>query len=178
MTESIKSTEELIREALEKATPGPWTYDPFINGYGVKSGSYINQIALITENSGINRDREQAKNNTHLIANAPTWLKYLLDKVELEKAKSAKWEKAFDNADRQYLKAERQLAETRRLLEQTQRENAAMRETLEKLDAYLDFSEEIADNESIGEYENASGINKAFRKAHSFLSTLSKEASQ
>lgn len=121
-----KSTEELIREALEKATPGQWTYDPFINGYGVKAGGYSNQVALITENSGIDRSREQAKNNAHLIANAPTWLKYLLDKVELEKDKSAKWEKAFDNTDRQYLKIEREAAQLRK-------ENAAMREALEQI---------------------------------------------
>lgn len=73
-----------IKEALEKATPGPWTSDPLINGYGVKSGSYINQIALITEGSGFNRDRDKARNNANLIANTPTYIRYLLD--ELEKA--------------------------------------------------------------------------------------------
>jgi hypothetical protein len=67
-----------IQKALEDATVGPWTYDPFINGYGVKAGHYHNQIALITENN----DREQAKKNANLIANTPEWLSFLLSEHE------------------------------------------------------------------------------------------------
>lgn len=55
------------------------------------------------------------------------WLIEKLEKtqqaLELEREKSSKWEKAFDNADKQYLKKEREAAELRRKLEQSQASN-------------------------------------------------------
>lgn len=112
-----------IKEALEKATAGPWTSDPLINGYGVKSGNYINQIALITEGIGLNRDRDKARNNANLIANTPTYIRYLLDELE-------KVQRGFEFAlnSHRYVEGE---------LEKAQKENAAMKQALQKIGAVI-----------------------------------------
>lgn len=74
-----KSTEELIREALKKATPGPWTMiDGRVFGY--------TQTAIEPLICEFNEDSLRDGNNANLIANAPTWLKYLLEQNAALKA--------------------------------------------------------------------------------------------
>ena len=69
---------EQIKEALSKATPGPWSKEGCElwhrgESYGGDSPhAYIGDLKMM-------QDR-----NAHLIAQAPTWLAYLID--ELEKA--------------------------------------------------------------------------------------------
>ena len=63
-----------IRESLEKAEVGPWSMVRFINGRTF-------EVWQSVDNTGIARiiGSENAEANAHLIANAPEWLKYLLD---------------------------------------------------------------------------------------------------
>lgn len=72
---------EEIKEALEKATAGPWAdnvFEPYTTVY-----SYDH---LTEEPDGIIA-RCEHEEDAHLISNAPHYLRYLLD--ELEKAKIA-----------------------------------------------------------------------------------------
>lgn len=109
-----KSTEELIREALEKATPGPWSKEGCElwhrgESYGGNSPhTYIGDLKMMHEV------------NTHLIANAPTWLKYLLE--ENERLKIAL------HTRNSY---EKTVTEMQEDIEQLNVENAAIREALE-----------------------------------------------
>lgn len=45
---------------------------------------------------------------------------WLIEQLEQEQAAAKRWEKAFDNADKQYLKKEKEAAELKRKLEQAQ----------------------------------------------------------
>ncbi|KIL42099.1 hypothetical protein SD70_02645 [Gordoniibacillus kamchatkensis] len=66
-----------IREALQKATPGPWY------AYGtevfVESGAICK---LWGERPGGEFKFDNYENNAHLIANAPEWLKWQNEKIE------------------------------------------------------------------------------------------------
>jgi len=78
MSEPSKSTEELIKEALEKATPGEW----FRDHDGVCD---MNNDPITAE--------VYCRDDLHLIINAPTWLKYLLSALDNERIKTEelKW---------------------------------------------------------------------------------------
>lgn len=70
-----------IREALEKATPGPWEYEMW-EGYAdvyPTTGRHVPICQLWTKTE---EPMENAENNAHLIANAPEWLGFLLDELE------------------------------------------------------------------------------------------------
>jgi hypothetical protein len=73
-----------IKAALEKATPGPWSFAVFEDSrHVVYDNTYFNRhIAEIVRGGVENEQREE--DNAHLIAQSPTYLRYLLD--ELEKA--------------------------------------------------------------------------------------------
>ena len=64
-----------IREALEKATPGRWIYDETVGDvYSEKTDEIICCADV---------------NDAHLIANAPEWLRFLLD--EIDRLKRGGW---------------------------------------------------------------------------------------
>lgn len=81
-----------IKKALEQATPGPWKSDTHIAGAHVTA---IAQVAFCGENMVASSnpgerqriDKKQCMANAHLIANAPTWLRWQNERIEqLEKA--------------------------------------------------------------------------------------------
>jgi len=107
-----------IREALEKATPGPWfavKVDSDSYSISNKPGYYGHCI------TGWGRVL-QTKEDAHLIANAPEWLRFLLS--ELDRA-----EKELELFDQRGETIERQL----NIIEQLQDENRKLREEREKL---------------------------------------------
>lgn len=77
-----------IREALEKATPGPWAMIEPIDE--VWQSIDNTKIATVASN-------QDADANLHLIANAPEWLGFLLDELERLEREYAE-ERAAHNA--------------------------------------------------------------------------------
>lgn len=69
-----------IKEALEKATPGIWCH--YQSNKSVVVGSKDSELNLQTIASGV------SFNDGHLIANAPTYLRYLIDELELPQQSS------------------------------------------------------------------------------------------
>ncbi|EHS59424.1 hypothetical protein [Paenibacillus sp. Aloe-11] len=65
---------------------------------------------------------------------------YLLDLVDSLQQQATKWEKAFDNADKNYLKMEHEAAELRRQLVSKTDELAERDRTIARLSADLDTS--------------------------------------
>jgi hypothetical protein len=63
---------EQIKQALEKATPGPWVISP---------DKCINGLIDIHARYGLTAQTDHM-DNAHLIANTPTWLRYLIGEVE------------------------------------------------------------------------------------------------
>lgn len=66
-------TEE-VRKALGEATPRPWE----VNG---ETGIIFDNNGLALKTGGMYCS-EETQSNAHLIANAPTWLAALCDRVE------------------------------------------------------------------------------------------------
>lgn len=112
-----------IREALEAATPGEWSVEEDDYGLTVMAADpqHPGRSAGVF---GFDSEIYVREEDVDLIAHAPEYITYLLQLVEtqakaLEEAEgmSKRWEKAFVNADKQYLKMEKQAAELRRKLE-------------------------------------------------------------
>ncbi|ODB56948.1 hypothetical protein A7311_01075 [Paenibacillus polymyxa] len=78
-----------IREALAAATPGPWIYntDSVLKSVDEPICVMFNQQEY---------DFENAENNAYLIANAPDYISYLLQQIEI-KDKALKWYAAIEN---------------------------------------------------------------------------------
>jgi hypothetical protein len=95
---------EDIRKALDAATPGQWA-----NGQthiqSEESGQWVCQLWYKDE-----ENMDNFKNNAHLIANAPTWIRSLLEELAA-KDKVLEWyaneENYFVPADHQLTKVER-----------------------------------------------------------------------
>lgn len=130
-----------IREVMSKTTPGPWKWTIQKRLFG--SGDWGENEFGVGElehptNEGTSQLILDVQQNRHgqpmiycwdeaaaqIIAHAPEYITYLLQLVEtqakaLDEAEgmSKIWEKAFVNADKQYLKMEKQAAELRRKLE-------------------------------------------------------------
>jgi len=69
-----------IREALEKATPGPWHMSKLSAGYLVDDrGKDITVFIEYNEDGSVYMEFENWQNNARLIANAPEWLRFLLE---------------------------------------------------------------------------------------------------
>ncbi|MNH94459.1 hypothetical protein D3C73_470800 [compost metagenome] len=85
-----------IREALEAATTGPWSYDPSgFGGFIIYDHTYFNRhIAAIVTDGVESKEREEA--NANLIAHAPEYLSYLLQLVETQ-AKALEFYAERDN---------------------------------------------------------------------------------
>lgn len=76
-----------IKQALGKATIGPWEFAVFEDSrHVIYDSTYLNRhIAEIVKGGVENEQREE--DNAFLIANAPTWLKWQNERIEqLEKA--------------------------------------------------------------------------------------------
>lgn len=126
-----------IKEVMSKITPAPWNwtmkewtankYDGLeIGDLEHKLDSKSAELVLCIENNEYGHPviTTGEASNAELIAHAPEYITYLLQLVEtqakaLDEAEgmSKRWEKAFVNADKQYLKMEKQAAELRRKLE-------------------------------------------------------------
>jgi hypothetical protein len=70
-----------IKEALEKATPGPWKSEGGTFERGDKRPSVITYFDTDHGEWFIHGDIAD-KDDAHLIANAPTWLSHLLELIE------------------------------------------------------------------------------------------------
>lgn len=108
-----------IREALEKATPGPWKWvDP--GGYARKAlvgeREIMNFGASMPYSEVAGQEPDDA--DAHLIANAPEWLRFLLSEYERSE-EFRSW--AYENIDR--LQTE---------LDQKDEENRKLRKELDK----------------------------------------------
>jgi len=87
MTDTEKKIAE-IREALEKATPGPWFLSE--NGFSRKRNcptvyaidEELRYIAFCDDRFNFTEETPNLF-NAHLIANAPEWLRFLLNELEL-----------------------------------------------------------------------------------------------
>lgn len=72
-----------VREALAKATPGPWesyiewSDSPIVFQEGAPGDKWVCQLWYKDEEV-----MDNGVNNAHLIANAPTWLQQLTDRLE------------------------------------------------------------------------------------------------
>lgn len=73
-----------VRASLQAATPGPWNK---INESVYDAQSY-EPICQLYGKAEI--DFENCENNAHLVANAPTWLQQLTDRME-EAVKALEW---------------------------------------------------------------------------------------
>lgn len=120
------TTEQTIREALDKATPGPWTVSILAPGYVITDyplHDVITSVVEYKENGEIDSEFKNCVANRRLIANAPTWLEYLLGENERLKI-ALHTHKSYDKT-----------------VSEMQEENAAMREALEY---YADGNNHIA----------------------------------
>ena len=63
-----------VRAALQAATPGPWEQDdePYVLGNG----------QVVCRLWHFNGEYQNQDNNAHLIANSPTWLQQLTERLE------------------------------------------------------------------------------------------------
>jgi hypothetical protein len=80
MTKDNQEKIQEIREALQKATPGPWNALPDAVRVGYGTNDWICQMYEVSAVHA--KDFENAKNNAHLIANAPEWLKWQNEQIE------------------------------------------------------------------------------------------------
>lgn len=82
MTDTEKRIAE-IREALEKATPGPWKW---IDPGGLERKKLVGEWEIMNFGIGGVYDQvagsEPDEDDAHLIANAPEWLQFLLDELD------------------------------------------------------------------------------------------------
>ena len=108
-----------IREALDKATPGPWKW---IDPGGRELKKLVGEWEIM--NFGVSAPyseiagQEPDDNDAHLIANAPEWLRFLLSEYERSE-EFRSW--AYENIDR--LQTE---------LDQKDEENRKLRKELDK----------------------------------------------
>jgi len=97
MSDTEKKIAE-IREALEKATQGPWKW---IDPGGLERKKLVGEWEIM--NFGVSAPyseiagQEPDDNDAHLIANAPEWLRFLLDELERLEREYAE-ERAAHNA--------------------------------------------------------------------------------
>lgn len=106
-----------IRERLEAATPGPWMWENdnkliSVNPHPGDEFGYVLEGAIDAENGESFIDVGDP--DALFVATAHEDTAYLLSEVERLQEQSKRWEKAFDNADKQYLKKEKELAELKR----------------------------------------------------------------
>jgi hypothetical protein len=89
-----KLTED-VKEALSKATPGPWELEKSYNGYRVVNSESNELICR-------QKPHESTLNNLTLIANAPELLRQLVEKVELYAGQmnnaADRWREELENA--------------------------------------------------------------------------------
>lgn len=82
---------EQIKEALEKATPGPWVYEETSWEHDEISDANGKTVVLIAH---------YLQENADLIANTPTYLRYLLDELEKETKVNENLIDRLDQSDR------------------------------------------------------------------------------
>ncbi|CAH1205784.1 hypothetical protein PAECIP111893_02417 [Paenibacillus plantiphilus] len=77
---------QMVREALGKATPGPWTQSALVGGYVITDYPSHDAVAVVieyNENGTIyKRLTDKWRENRHLIANSPTWIKQSIEIIE------------------------------------------------------------------------------------------------
>lgn len=80
-----------IKEALEKATPGPWKW---IDPGGLERKKLVGEWEIMNFGIGGVYDQvagsEPDEDDAHLIANAPEWLAYLIGEVERSQVDKSK----------------------------------------------------------------------------------------
>jgi len=112
MTDREKKIAE-IREALEKATPGPWHMSKLSAGYLVDDrGKDITVFIEYNEDGSVHMEFENWQNNSRLIANAPEWLRFLLDELDRQRTENKELcerklelRKSLDESDQWFKKA-------------------------------------------------------------------------
>lgn len=112
-----------IEKVLEAATPGPWKMDlwPRTDAIGIQQhGSITDYVALMS------RSNKNHHNDAYLIANAPEWLRTLLELLRYEKVQSSGW-------NSEYLKVVADLQQTREELERSKETISAKTITIEVL---------------------------------------------
>jgi len=135
MTDREKKIAE-IREALEKATPGPW--------YAYGSEVFI-ETAPICQLWGLREEEyrfENYSNNANLIANAPEWLQFLLS--ELERSESHLQQELESNGMTMAL-MEADMLDLNSMLEQVKQERDLLKLNLDTQTKHFnDTTEELA----------------------------------
>lgn len=168
------SLHQQIKEALSKATPGPWKYQKGFYGnrhlvYEVETDNLICAA----------KTHARTEDNMQLIANAPTWLQQLLDeneqlRTENEALKASQptkqdWQQGLALINQ----AESSLSELKQQLEEEDHiyeEHAAMKEALEWVKRIITSGEDYA---TFGELKSV--LVSAKWACDDALSTLSKE---
>lgn len=82
----------------------------------------LQEIKLLAQNA-----MATGKGHVDLTTYSLTWL---IEQLEQAQDMANRWQKAFSNADKQYLKKEKEAAELRRKLEQAQATNQKLKEEL------------------------------------------------
>ena len=110
-----------IKEVLAAITPGEWVFDEDNETIMADVPQHPGRSESVF---GFDPEIYVRDEDIHFIAHAPEYITYLLQLVEtqaqaLEMANVMveQWKKAFVNADKQYLKMEKEAAELRRKLE-------------------------------------------------------------
>ena len=92
-----------IKEALEKATPGPWHMSKLSAGYLVDDrGKDITVFIEYNEDGSVYMEFENWQNNARLIANAPTWLRQLISKLAEKESKLNQAVEALEKIKKYY----------------------------------------------------------------------------
>lgn len=142
-----------IKEALEKATPGPWehTDDAVRVGFELPC-QYICQMyeSDVGKDSDVleDTDFENREANVHLIANTPTYIRYLLDELEKANKEVELRENKYQTMFREMLPVAQQRDKYYAELEVMRTEHTAMKEALEEIE-----------DESSSEYADLTKIN-------------------
>jgi DNA repair exonuclease SbcCD ATPase subunit len=133
MTDREKKISE-IREALERATPGPWEVTNLGDVHITKDYRMVDGRHIAMWIADMCEDREtvdQIFADAHLIANAPKWLRYLLQQIEQQQAEIEAMRLSRDFEIKESNKA-------KHLLQQYREEYERLRGELEQVKAERD----------------------------------------
>jgi len=182
----MNNLHQQIKEALEKATPGPWNSIGDAVRKDYSANGWVCQ--MFQTFYGQSTTFENDENNAHLIANAPTWLRQLLD--ENERLSESEHSKAYWAREGLIKHLQDELEKVQNELLESERDNDELRDERDDLHAKLMCAESEShrfrtDHATMKEAltkisETLYGdvidrMNEMIKIANNALSTLSKE---